>query len=181
VERRTGILRGTIVPDIWKLNPAKHASLVAAAGADAVEQAERLATLHHIDRAWRDHLALSADLREGIHRVRLGGLDPLARFSEEAIRSFGGFDEEVDGAVLAALEKVSAIGGAIDLTPLGIKGPSSTWTYLVNDDPFKNQIGAMLTGGGGRTVATYSAAVLMPLFIAWTLVDRLFGKRARYH
>ena len=39
---------------------------------------------------------------------------------------------------------------ALDLTAIGMKGPSSTWTYLVNDDPFKNQIGAMLTGPGGR-------------------------------
>jgi hypothetical protein len=65
------------------------------------------------------------------------------------------------------------------LTRIGIKGPSSTWTYLVNDDPFRNQIGAMLTGPGSRTVATYSAAVMMPLLIAWALVERLVGRRAR--
>ena len=178
MERRTGLLAGAAAPDVWRAS-GKHAALVAAAGTGAVEDAERAVTLHHIDRAWREHLAFCADLREGIHLVRLGGHDPLTRFSEEAIRSFASFDEEVDAAVLADLEHVSLHGGAIDLTRIGIKGPSSTWTYLVNDDPFRNQLGAMLTGGGGRTVATYSAAVMMPLLIAWALVDRLFGRRAR--
>ena len=58
----------------------------------------------------------------------------------------------------------------------GLKAPSSTWTYLVNDDPFRNRIGAMLTGPGGVTVAIYSAAVMMPLLIAWGLVERLFRR-----
>ena len=146
MERRTSILHGTL------------------------ERTERLVTLHHIDRVWRDHLAFCADLREGIHLVRLGGHDPLTRFSEEAIRAFSGFDEEVDAAVRASLENAD---------DLDIKGPTSTWTYLVNDDPFKNQIGTLLTGVGGKSVATYSAAMLMPLLIAWALVERLFGSRAR--
>jgi preprotein translocase subunit SecA len=178
MERRTGLLSGAAAPDVWRAS-GKHAALVAAAGTGAVEAAERAVTLHHIDRAWREHLAFCADLREGIHLVRLGGHDPLTRFSEEAIRSFASFDEEVDAAVLADLEHVSLNGGSIELTRIGIKGPSSTWTYLVNDDPFRNQIGAMLTGPGSRTVATYSAAVMMPLLIAWALVERLVGRRAR--
>ena len=177
MERRSELLNGSITPDTWRLDAERRATLAAAAGEHAVEQAERLVTLHYLDRAWRDHLAFCADLREGIHLVRLGGNDPLTRFSEEAIRSFARFDEEVEQSVLASLEKVRIEGGAIDLDPIGIKGPSSTWTYLVNDDPFKNQIGALLTGPGGKSVATYSAAVLMPLLILWGLVDRFFKRR----
>jgi len=56
---------------------------------------------------------------------------------------------------------------------LGIKGPSSTWTYLINDDPFRNQIGRMLTGSGGATIVIYAAATfMMPLIVLWGLVDR---------
>jgi preprotein translocase subunit SecA len=145
MERRTSILHATL------------------------DRMERLITLHHIDRLWSDHLAFCADLREGIHLVRLGGLDPLTRFSEEVIRPFSRFDEDLDPAVRASLQNAHE---------LDIKGPSSTWTYLVNDDPFKNQIGTLLTGAGGKSVATYSAAVLMPLLILWGLVDRFFKRRA---
>ena len=81
--------------------------------------------------------------------------------------------------MLEALPKVRAAGGVLDLTGTGIKGPSSTWTYLVNDDPFKNRIGAMLTGPGGATVAIYSAAMMMPLLILWGLVESLLRRATR--
>ena len=49
----------------------------------------------------------------------------------------------------------------------------------MNDDPFRNRIGAMLTGPGGATVAIYSAAVMMPLLILWGLVENLLRRGAR--
>ena len=72
-------------------------------GAQAVLDAERTVMLGPSTRAWRDHLAFCADLREGIHLVRLGGQDPLTRFTTEAIRAFSVLDETIDGSVLAAL------------------------------------------------------------------------------
>ena len=179
IERRQAMLTGEESPDVWEREPERRAALVAAAGESAVVGAERTVTLGCIDRAWRDHLALCADVREGIHLVRLGGQDPLTRFTSDAIQSFSQIDDAVDGAVLEALPKVRAAGGVLDLTGTGIKGPSSTWTYLVNDDPFKNRIGAMLTGPGGATVAIYSAAMMMPLLILWGLVESLLRRATR--
>jgi preprotein translocase subunit SecA len=66
--------------------------------------------------------------------------------------------------------------GQIDLAALGIKAPGSTWTYLINDDPFRDRIGALLTGPGGATVAIFSAALMMPLLVMWGLVDRYLNK-----
>ncbi len=90
-------------PDVWERAPERRAALVAAAGERAVVDAERTVTLGCIDRAWRDHLALCADVREGIHLVRLGGQDPLTRFTSEAIQAFSRIDDAIDEAVLAAL------------------------------------------------------------------------------
>jgi preprotein translocase subunit SecA len=179
IERRQAILRGDEAPDIWELEPDRRAALVEAAGEDAVVLAERAVTLACIDRAWRDHLRLCADLREGIHLVRLGGQDPLTHFTSEAIRAFSRIEEAIDEAILAALAQVRVAGGILDLTATGLKAPSSTWTYLVNDDPFKNRIGAMLTGPGGATLAIYAAAMMMPLLIAWGLVENLFRRGPR--
>jgi len=61
---------------------------------------------------------------------------------------------------------------------LGIKGPSSTWTYLVNDDPFRHQIAMLLTGPGRATIAIYAAALTMPLLVLWGAVDRWLRRRA---
>jgi preprotein translocase subunit SecA len=179
IERRQAVLRGDEAPDIWELAPDRRAALVESAGEEAVVLAERAVTLACIDRAWRDHLGLCADLREGIHLVRLGGQDPLTHFTTEAIRAYSRIEEAIDEAVLAALDKVRVDGSTLDLSATGLKAPSSTWTYLVNDDPFKNRIGAMLTGPGGATLAIYAAAMMMPLLIAWGLVESLLRRGPR--
>jgi preprotein translocase subunit SecA len=177
MERRQAVLDGSEVPDVWQTSPDRLGPLVAAAGAAAVRDAERIVTLACIDRAWCDHLALAADLREGVHLVALGGLDPLTRYTTDLNRSFAQIDDTIDTAVLAELDDVRFEDGRLVLSETILKGPSSTWTYLVNDDPFRNQIGMMLTGPGKTTFAIGAAVMSMPLLIFWGLVDRLFGKR----
>ena len=86
-------------------------------------------------------------------------------------------EEEIDNVALDLLKDVRVKDGRIALDEIGIRGPSSTWTYLVNDDPFRNQIGMMLTGPGRTTIATYAAALLGPLLLLWGVVDRVFRKR----
>ena len=56
--------------------------------------------LFHLDRAWAEHLAFLADLREGIHlRALARGTVPLNEFNKEAIRAFGPLLERGGGAV----------------------------------------------------------------------------------
>lgn len=179
-DRRRALLTGEETPDLWAARASeRRAPLVAAAGEAAVVEAERVITLGCIDRAWRDHLALCADVREGIHLVRLGGQDPLVRFTSDAIAAFTTIDDAIDEAVVEALATIRVDGSDLDLTGTGLTSPSSTWTYLVNDDPFKSRIGAMLTGPGGATLAIYSAMFLGPLFMTWMLIDRFFRRGAR--
>jgi preprotein translocase subunit SecA len=179
MQLRQAILNGDEVSDVWERAPARRRALSDEVGEDAVSQAERAVMLLQIDRAWRGHLALAADLREGIHLVTLGGQDPLTHFTKELTLAFRRLEDEIDRAVLEALHEVRVNGGRIDLEGLGIKGPSSTWTYVVNDDPFRNQIATMLTGPGRTTIAMYAAAMMMPLLVLWAAVDRWLRKRAK--
>jgi len=167
---------GDEVPDVWARAPDARARLVAALGAAATDEAERAVTRAHLDRLWREHLAACADLREGIHLVRLGGQDPLERFTTEVRAAFARMTETLDAAVLDSLNAVHASNGRIEIEGVDLKGPSSTWTYLVNDDPFREQVLLSLIGGGGRTMAIYSATVMPALFLLWTLVQH-FAKR----
>jgi preprotein translocase subunit SecA len=176
MERRQDVLHDRDVPDIWQRHPARRQSLVDAVGEAAMIRAEKVVLLFEIDNAWRDHLALCADLREGIHLVRLGGQDPLTSFSAQAIKAFSDIDDRIDEAVETALKRVHVRDDQIDLADLGIKAPAATWTYLINDDPFRDRIGALLTGPGGATVAIYAAVMMMPLLVLWGLVDKYFGK-----
>jgi preprotein translocase subunit SecA len=178
MERRQALLDEQDIPDLWKDGaPERYAALVAASSKDAVERAERAVTLFHIDRVWREHLAYCAELREGIHLVSLGGMDPLARFTSDVTAAFRSVEEIIDKAVLETLPQVTVGSTGLDLGAAGIKGPSSTWTYLVNDDPFRNQVLLKLIGPGGPTIAIYSSALLGPLFLLWGVVERFLRKR----
>lgn len=177
--RRQALLTGEEAPEIWSRLPERYNALVAVAGESMVRTAEQLVTLFHIDREWQDHLALVADVREGVHLVGLGGQDPLTRFTIDVIGAFSHLDDRIEEAVVEAMEHVHASAEGVELKGLDLRGPSSTWTYLVNDEPFKNQIGMMLTGPGRTTVAIYSAAVLMPLLALWGFVDRFVRPRTR--
>jgi preprotein translocase subunit SecA len=178
--RRRAVLHGLDEPSIWRRDEPRHAALVRAASATGVLAAERTATLACLDRAWRDHLGSCADVREGIHLVRLGGEDPLTVFTREAIRSFGRVDEIVDAGVRAALGLAQVRDGGVALEAAGLDSPAATWTYLVNDDPFEHRMAAMLTGPGGASVAIYSAALLAPLLLAWGVAERWRARLRRW-
>ena len=177
--RRQAILHGQETPEVWRRVPEKRAQLATAVGEEAVLHVERLVTLHEIDRSWRDHLSLVADVREGIHLVSLGGQDPLAQFTRTITMAFNRLEETIDDGVLEALHRIQVDGKEVDLSELQLKGPSSTWTYLVNDDPFRKQIGMLLTGPGRATFAIGAALTAMPLMIFWGLVDRFRPRRYR--
>jgi preprotein translocase subunit SecA len=176
-ERRRALLVGDEQPDLWQQAPDQRDALASRVGDAAVVEAERTVTLACIDRAWRDHLALCADLREGIHLVRLGGQDPLSTFTSEVIRAYATLDETIDASVMAALPKVRITDGQLDLSETGLTRPSATWTYLVNDDPFKSRIGALLTGPGRVSIGIFAAALMMPLLVLWGVVEK--GMRRR--
>jgi preprotein translocase subunit SecA len=177
MERRRRILEGADA-GVWHGDAGRN-RLAAAAGEQATRDVERTVTLFHLDRAWRDHLAFAADLREGIHLVTLAGKDPLTHYTLELIRAFEGIDNRIDVEALATLQRIDVRSGRIDLDQLGIRGPSSTWTYLVNDDPFQDQLIRLLAGPGRATIAMYSGVVLMPLLLLWTITARLMKRRTR--
>jgi preprotein translocase subunit SecA len=119
-----------------------------------------------LDRLWRQHLARCADLRDGAHLARLGGRDPLSLYTTAATESFARFNQEYEAA--GAGERGEAV-----------LAPATTWTYLVNDDPFRHTMGSLLTGPGGPTVAIYAAALLAPLFLTWGVVERWWGGKKK--
>ena len=176
--RRHHVLESHEAAGVWHGQPRREL-LAAAMGEPVAGEVERTVTLFHLDAAWRDHLAFAAELREGIHLVTLAGKDPLTHFTVEMIRAFDAIDDRIDAAALATLERLDVRSGRIDLEQLGIRGPSSTWTYLVNDDPFQDHLMRLLAGPGRTTIAMYSGVVLMPLLLLWTLTVRLMKRRTR--
>jgi preprotein translocase subunit SecA len=177
-EERQALLLGQ-VPVLWQQEePQRHAELALAVGAEAIARAETAVTLFYMDRAWSEHLAEIASLREGIHLLTLAGEDPLTSFQVRTAKAFHRMRSEIDDNVLKSLDSVAVGSQALDITGVEIKGPASTWTYLVNDDSFRHQLGRLLSGPGQATLGIGAALSAAPLFILWALVDRFYRKRS---
>jgi preprotein translocase subunit SecA len=116
--------------------PDHYAMLAEGTGLDAVRHAEQLIVVRLIDERWADHLALIEDIREGIHLQRYGGREPIMEFHRQSVEGFETLMADVREQAAERFERLRLIGGAIDFSEAGLAGSSSTWTYLVNDNPF---------------------------------------------
>jgi preprotein translocase subunit SecA len=111
---------------------------------DLIERIARQIVLHHLDRAWADHLAVLANIREGIHLRALGhgpnpfimSLDPLAEFHAEAVKLFSTMFTQVEEHSAETFESAEITEDGLDLETAGVKRPTATWTYLIKDNPF---------------------------------------------
>ncbi|WP_242901616.1 accessory Sec system translocase SecA2 [Actinomadura terrae] len=135
---RESVLRGDHADRMLAAEcPDRHAELTGIAGAPAVADAARQIVLYQLDRCWSEHLAILADLREGIHLRSLGrGLDPLVEFHNEAVPAGKRLLPETKRRAVAVFEALTASEDGIDLDAADLKRPSATWTYLVHDNPF---------------------------------------------
>jgi preprotein translocase subunit SecA len=107
--------------------------------------------LFHLDEGWTQHLAFLADLREGIHlRALARGIDPLNEYHRESIRAFASLLDEAAARSADTFLTAPITADGADLAALGLKRPSATWTYLVQDNPFGSDIDRALRNIGGR-------------------------------
>ena len=102
-------------------------------------EAARQIVLYHLDRGWADHLAVLAEIREGIHLRALGhgpnpfimALDPLAEFHAEAVKLFARLLDQVEERSAETFQTAAITAAGVDLDAAGLKRPTATWTYLV--------------------------------------------------
>jgi preprotein translocase subunit SecA len=120
--------------------PDRHAELESLVAPDVLAEAARQIVLYHLDRCWADHLGALADVREGIHLRALGRGDPLTEFHKESNKLFDRFFDQVSKDSAETFESVTITEDGIDLEALGLKRPTATWTYLVQDNPFGNDL-----------------------------------------
>lgn len=100
-------------------------------------------TLFLYDKYWGIHLDFLTKTREGIYIVQLGGQNPLREFRRMADEHFQALivhlDREIDEKAAYLRENPQ-----VDPADLGLQRPNATWTYVVQDNPFGNQLALML-------------------------------------
>ncbi|MCO6475109.1 MAG: DEAD/DEAH box helicase [Phaeodactylibacter sp.] len=132
--------------------------------------------LFQYDRLWAEHLEYLQQVRDSIHLVRFGGQKPLFEFQRLADSRFQALCKEIDETI----EEKAALLLAnpdMELRELGVRRPSSTWAYVVNDNPFGNKLATMLLDNAniGFQADPISAAVLFVV----GLFRRLFRRKGK--
>ncbi|RLK54746.1 protein translocase subunit secA [Actinokineospora cianjurensis] len=104
---------------------------------DAVlERAARHVLLFHLDSRWSQHLAYLSDVRETIHLRALARETPIDEFHRAAIGEFRGLLKEIGDLAAETFETAEVTADGVDLDQAGLRRPTSTWTYMVHDNPF---------------------------------------------
>jgi len=118
-----------------KRDPELYEQLIQRWGESLVNESERRATLILLDWMWSDHLAHAAEIRESVHLASYGGFNAIDVFNKDMNREFEGFLNRVSEAVLYVFQHAEFTESGIDFDAAGLKAPSSTWTFMVNDNP----------------------------------------------
>ena len=114
-------------------SPEKALRLQKAYGKDKVDNIERQLVLYYLNRCWAEYLEYITDLRQGIHLVVVGGKVPLDEYRREAIIAFTAMFDRIEENVVSAFDTVVVNSGVVDLEKSNLKGPTSTWTYLIDE------------------------------------------------
>jgi preprotein translocase subunit SecA len=181
--KRQAVLLSGATARLAEIYPQKYKKLIEKAGPNALRDLERQVTLHHMDRAWSDYLANVADVRESIYLNVLGSRDPLQEFLKAAAETFVLMEGHIQASIKSTFEKLHVDAGGLDMKKTGLRGPSSTWTYIINDNPFEWRLSlASERNIGSGAWAGVLAALFWFIPLAYGLgrfFRRLFWRRSR--
>ncbi len=144
--------------------------LTAAVGAREADEVQRRVALLTMDRCWALHLAEMQAMRDENPLLAMAGEDPLVAFFRDARASFEALQASTDDEIVATFEALPITADGVDWEAAGLRGPSSTWTYMVDDETFKANMFQMLATQPG--VGLWAVIMWWPLLVAWGAVLR---------
>lgn len=115
--------------------PDRYERVVSQFGQQLMCKVEKQLTLYFMNKHWMDYLDYISYIRESIHLVVIGRMNPLYEFNKQAVEAFMELQENIQSDIVKAFETIEITEASIDLEKEGLKAPSSTWTYLINEDP----------------------------------------------
>ncbi|OBB64286.1 MULTISPECIES: accessory Sec system translocase SecA2 [unclassified Mycobacterium] len=139
VDRRNTLLRtASAREELAELAPKRYKELSKDIPEDRLERICRQIMLYHLDRGWADHLAYLADIRESIHLRALGRQNPLDEFHRLAVDAFASLAADAIEAAQQTFETANVLEEEQGLDLSKLARPTSTWTYMVNDNPLSD-------------------------------------------
>jgi preprotein translocase subunit SecA len=136
VERRDTLLRtATARDELKERSPKRYEELAEELSEEQLEKICRLIMLYHLDRGWADHQAYLADIRESIHLRALGRQNPLDEFHRMAVDAFASLAADAIEAAQQTFETANVLEEEPGLDLSKLARPTSTWTYMIHDNP----------------------------------------------
>jgi preprotein translocase subunit SecA len=172
-EKRSRFMDGSRAMDIFKTNaPDDFAILKEKMARDTLITLCKCICLGCMDVHWSGYLAEVTDIREGIHLRRIGGQNPLFEFQKIVIDMFDTLSNDMEKSMKQMIHEV-AIGqkkSGLFGGDFPMKSPSSTWTYMINDNPFDPMLEIQL---GSSVGVSAWAAMLWPLMAVYFIVKKM--------
>ncbi|MFC7676278.1 accessory Sec system translocase SecA2 [Mycolicibacterium sp. GCM10028919] len=135
-DRREKLLRtDTARQELAERSPKRYELLLEEIGEERLERICRLIMLYHLDRGWADHQAYLSDVRESIHLRALGRQNPLDEFHRLAVDAFGSLAADAIEAAQQTFETANVTEDEPGLDLSKLARPTSTWTYMIHDNP----------------------------------------------
>lgn len=135
--------------------PQKYNKLILEVGEEGVQKAEKQITLYYINKCWAEYLDYISHLKESVHLVNIGGKQPLFEFNKTIIESFEVFDKYLKDEIINTLKSAEITKDGVDMNKEGLKAPTSTWTYLINDSAENVGILPICSNAGAAALSFY--------------------------
>ncbi len=156
--------------------PEKYKLMCTKLGHKKFKVLERNLIIYCIDHCWSDYLEHIAYIRDGIHLVIIGGKNPFEEYLRQVTQGFEDLKKNIREEIINVFSNVKISENEIDLGVNQFKGPSSTWTYMINDNPFEDDLGLMLASS--RNVGFSAVAASLPI-ISINLIISLILKKIK--
>lgn len=137
-ERYDTMNGGQPTVEVVRRIPAEIDRLTSASSSAVVTALVRDVAVWCLDEQWCDHLAHLTEIRDGIHLQALAGVNPRDEFHRIALREFHGFFTAAYDRAADIIRKVTPAQLGQEITALGLRRPSATWTYMASDNPLGN-------------------------------------------
>jgi preprotein translocase subunit SecA len=136
VERRNTLLRTpTAREELEARSPDRYEELSKDLSEEQLERICRQIMLYHLDRGWADHLGYLSDIRESIHLRKLGHQKPIDEFHRMAVDAFASLAADAIEAAQQTFETANVLEEEQGLDLSKLARPTSTWTYMVYENP----------------------------------------------
>lgn len=155
-----------VLPILEELVPEQYSEILSRVPEEEFLHAQRLITLFTINKCWADYLLFTESVQDEIRMISGVGEDPLVHYNRKLIRGFEELEENIRKEIVEIWDSAVIRDGHIDLNRMGVRGPSSTRTYMVHDGTEQITVNAIASG-----------MINAPLYLFYLIVELMKRRR----